>query len=86
MGNYTRDDLDAKALRRLLTEKQIATLSDLIEQAGALMFDSVAGDGCWNSEFTREERRTICQRLIVRMIAELFKPQEPSRSSSSILH
>jgi cytochrome P450 len=86
MGNYTRDDLDAKALRRLLTEKQLAALSDLIEQASATLFDAVAGAGCWQAEFTDEQRRTLCQRIIVRMVGELFKPEEPSKSRSSILH
>ncbi|GEM_PF-6189993 len=85
MGNYTRDDLDAKALRRLLTEDQIATLSELIERASAIMFDAVAGDGSWQAEFTREQKSTICQRIIVRMVGELFKPEEPSKRSS-ILH
>ncbi len=86
MRNYTRDDLDAKALRRLLSEKQISALAELIEQGSAILFDSVAGDGCWQAEFTEEERRTICQRIIVRMVGELFKAEEPAKPRSSILH
>ncbi len=85
MSNYSRDDLDAKALRRLLNDEQLTALSDLVSRGSALLFDSVAGNGCWQSEYSDEERRLICQRIMVRMVAELFKP-EPSSTRSSILH
>jgi hypothetical protein len=87
MSNYSRDELDAKALRRLLSAEQLAALADLIGQGSALLFDSVAGHGCWHAEFTDEERRLICQRIMVRMVAELFRPLQPAYSrSSTTLH
>jgi hypothetical protein len=86
MSNYSRDDLDANALRRLLSEEQLAALSDLVVQTSKLLFDWVAGAGCWQSEFSDEQRRIICQRIIVRMVGELFKPEQPADSRSSTLH
>jgi hypothetical protein len=86
MNNYSRDDLDAKALRRLLNAEQLAALSDLVGQGSALLFDSVAGEGCWHTELSEEERRLICQRIMVRMVAELFKPVASSDSRPSTLH
>lgn len=86
MCNYSRDDLDAKALKRLLCEKQIEALSDLVDRGSEMLFDAVAGEGCWQGEFTEEERRVIRQRIIVRMVGELFKPEEPGKSRSSMLH
>jgi hypothetical protein len=84
--NYNRDDLDEKALSRLLDGDQLSTLFELVQQTSGLLFDSVAGQGCWQSEFTDEERRTICQRVIVRMVGELFKPGKPPSARSSTLH
>jgi hypothetical protein len=46
MCDYSRDDLDAKGLKRLLNEEQLAALSDLVGWGSALLFDSVAGEGC----------------------------------------
>lgn len=86
MSNYNRDDLDKKALRRLLSEEQLAALSDLVAQTSELLFDSVAGEGCWQSEFGDEQRRLICQRIMVRMVGELFKPDQPDNSPSPTLH
>ncbi len=86
MSNYSRDDLDAKALRRLLSEEQLGALSDLVVQTSELLFDSVAGAGCWQSEFSDEQRRIICQRIMVRMVGELFKPEQPPDFRSSTLH
>ena len=86
MSNYSRDDLDAKALRRLLSEDQLAVLSDLLVQTSELLFDAVAGEGCWQSEFSLEQRRIICQRIMVRMVGELFKPEQSANSRSSRLH
>jgi hypothetical protein len=86
MGNFSRDDLDAKALRRLLSEEQIVQLADLVERASELLFDAVAGDGGWQAELSREERRLICQRIMVRMVGELFKPEVSGNSRSSTLH
>ncbi len=86
MSNFSRDDLDAKALRRLLSEEQISALSDLVRRGSELLFDSVAGEGCWRSEFNDEQRRVICQRIMVRMVAELFKPEPSSSSRPSTLH
>jgi hypothetical protein len=86
MANYGRDDLDAKALRRLLNEEQLAALADLVDQSSVLLFDSVAGAGCWQSEFSDQQRRIICQRIMVRMVGELFKPEHASSSRSSTLH
>jgi hypothetical protein len=85
MSNYRRDDSDSKALRRLLNEEQLAALLKLVGQTGALFFDSVAGKGCWQSEFSDEQQRSICVRIMVRMVGELFKP-ESSNSRSSTLH
>jgi hypothetical protein len=51
-----------------------------------MLFDAVAGEGGWQGEFTEEERRVIRQRIIVRMVGELFKPEEPGKSRSSMLH
>ncbi len=86
MPNYSRDDLDEKALHRLLTKDQLSTLFNLIFEASALLFDSVAGQGCWRSEFTDDERRIVCQRIVVRMVGELFKPEELLNTRSSMLH
>ena len=87
MRNYSRDDLDEKALRRLLGgAERIAALMDLVRQTCALLFDTVAGAGCWQTEFTDEERRIICQRIMVRMVGELFKPEQSPNSRSSTLH
>jgi hypothetical protein len=86
MNIYGRDDLDAKALRRLLGDGQLAVLADLVDRGSAVLFDSIAGPGCWQVEFTGEERRVICQRIMVRMVAELFKPGSSSQSRGSSLH
>jgi hypothetical protein len=86
MKNYNRDDLDEKALRRLLDEGQLSALFELVQQTSGLLFDSVAGQGCWQSEYTDEERRIICRRIIVRMVGELFKPAQAPNSRSSTLH
>jgi hypothetical protein len=45
MSDYRRDDLDANALRRLLTKEQLAALRERVCQTSALLFDSVAGEG-----------------------------------------
>jgi hypothetical protein len=86
MSNYHRDDLDTKALRRLLSEEQLTALSDLVVQSSELLFDSIAGEGCWQSEFSPEQRRIICQRIMVRMVGELFKPEQSDNSRSPTLH
>lgn len=86
MRNYTRDDLDEKALRRLLSEDQLSALFDLVIEIGELLFDSVAGQGCWRSELTDDQRRIMCQRMIVRMVGELFKPEPSSTTRSSRMH
>jgi hypothetical protein len=86
MKNHNRDDLDEKALKRLLDDKQISALFKLVLQTSALLFDSVAGPGCWQSEFTEDQRRIICQRIIVRIVGELFKPEHPPNSKPSTLH
>jgi hypothetical protein len=86
MKSYNRDDLDEKALKRLLDDNQLGALSDLVFQASVLLFDSVAGPGCWQSEFTEDERRIICQRIIVRIVGELFKPDHPRGAKPSTLH
>jgi hypothetical protein len=86
MRNYDRDDLDEKALRRLLEEDQLSALFKLVQETSGFLFDSVAGRGCWQSEFTEEERRIVCQRVIVRMVGELFKPGKLSNPRSSTLH
>ena len=86
MKNCHRDDLDKKALGRLLSEQQLSVLFDLVFEASQLLFDSVAGEGCWQSEFTDDQRRTICQRIIVRMVGEVFGPEQPSNARSSKVH
>ncbi len=86
MFNHGRDDLDAKALRRLLSEEQLAALLELVARGSALLFDSVAGQGCWQAEFDDEQRRLICQRIAVRMVGELFKPGSSTDPRSSTLH
>jgi hypothetical protein len=86
MGNYSRDDLDAKALRRLLSEDQLSALSELVGRSSALLFDCVAGDGCWQAELDDEQRRIICQRIMVRMVGELFRAEQSPSSRSSTLH
>jgi hypothetical protein len=86
MNIYSRDDLDAKALRRLLSDGQLAVLADLVSRGSAVLFDSVAGQGCWQAEFTDDERHVICQRIMVRMVAELFRPGPSSQPRSSSLH
>ncbi len=86
MNKYSRDDLDANALRRLLSEDQLDALAELVSRSSALLFDSVAGKGCWQTEFSDEERRVICQRIMVRMVGELFKPQQSPNSRGPILH
>jgi len=86
MRDYSRDDLDARALSRLLSKDQLATLRDLVSRSSAILFDSVAGEGCWQSEFNEEERRIICQRIMVRMVGELFKPEQSGNSHPSTLH
>jgi hypothetical protein len=78
MKIYQRDDLDQKALGRLLNDEQMSVLLDLVLEASRVLFDSVAGEGCWGSEFTDGQRRVICQRIVVRMVAELFKPEQAS--------
>jgi hypothetical protein len=85
MSNY-RDDLNEKALKRLLSEEQLAALSDLVVQTSELLFNSVAGQGCWQSEFSVEQRHTICQRIMVRIVGELFKPDPSPIPRSSTLH
>ena len=86
MKNHNRDDLDEKALKRLLDDHQLAALFDLVFQTSVLLFDSVAGPGCWQSEFTEEERRIMCQRIIVRIVGELFKAEHPRGPKPSTLH
>lgn len=94
MSNHRDDDTDAKVLNRLLNGDELAALWGLVDQASALFFDSVAGEGCWQSEFSDEERRMICLRIIVAMAGELVKaessnsrplaipPAEPSRRAT----
>jgi hypothetical protein len=86
MSNYNRDDLDKKALKRLLSEDQLAALSDLVAQTSELLFDSIAGEGCWHADLDHEQRRVICQRIMVRMVGELFKPEQSDNSRSPTLH
>jgi hypothetical protein len=86
MSNFTKDDLNEKALRRLLNGKQLAELYDLISHSIGLLFDAVSGDGCWKAEFTEEQRRVICQRIMVRMVNELFKPEPFPNSRPPTLH
>jgi hypothetical protein len=43
-------------------------------------------EGCWEFEFTDDQRRIICQRIIVRMVGELFKPEETPNDRSSKMH
>ena len=86
MSINNRDDLDKKALRRLLTEDQLAALLDLVAQTSELLFEAVAGEGCWQSEFSHEQRRVICQRIMVRMVGELFKPEQSDNSPPPTLH
>ena len=74
MKIYNRDDLDEKALGRLLTTEQLSLLFDLVAEASQALFDSVAGEGCWRSELTDDQRRIICRRIIVGMVGELFEP------------
>ena len=76
MRNFREDDLDAKALGRLMTKEQITKVLDLVDRGSAIVFDSVAGEGCWLAEFSEEQRRTICQRIMVRMVDELFNNRE----------
>ena len=86
MKTCKRDDLDEKALKRLLNDNQLSVLFQLVLQTGTLLFDAVAGPGCWQSEFTEDERRIICQRIIVRIVGELFRPEHPPNSKPSTLH
>jgi len=86
MKTFQRDDLDKKALGRLLNDQQMSVLLDLVLEASQLLFDSVAGGGCWQSEFTDDQRRVICQRIIVKMVGELFKPEQTSNDRSSRVH
>jgi hypothetical protein len=86
MSNYNRDDLDAKALRRLLNSEQLTDLSELVGRGSELLFDSVAGQGCWKRELTDDQRRAICQRIMVRMVGELFRAERFSSYRSSTLH
>ena len=86
MKTYNRDDLDERALKRLLNDNQLSALFKLVLQTGTLLFDAVAGPGCWQSEFTEDERRIICQRIIVRIVGELFRPEHPTDSKPSTLH
>ncbi|HEY2105350.1 MAG TPA: hypothetical protein VGH29_06170 [Candidatus Binataceae bacterium] len=86
MSNYSRDDLDTKALRRLLSEEQLKALSDLVARASELLFDSIAGESCWQLEVSPEQRRIICQRITVRMVGELFKPEQSQNSRPPTLH
>ncbi len=86
MKTYKRDDLDEQALKRLLNDNQLSALFKLVLQTGMLLFDAVAGPGCWQSEFTEDERRIICQRIIVRIVGELFRPEQPPNSKPSTLH
>ncbi|MGO9058431.1 MAG: hypothetical protein ACLQU2_13765 [Candidatus Binataceae bacterium] len=86
MKNQHRDDLDKKSLGRLLNQEQLSLLFDLVFEASRLLFDSVAGEGCWESEFTDDQRRTICQRIIVRMVRELFEPEQASSPRPSRMH
>jgi hypothetical protein len=76
MKSYQRNDLDKKALGRLMNEEQLSTLFDFVLEASQLLFNSVAGEGCWQSEFTDDQQRIICQRMIVKMIGELFGPEQ----------
>jgi hypothetical protein len=86
MSICRRDDLDEESLRRLLSDEKLAALWELVGQTSALLFDSVAGEGCWQSEFSDEQRRVICLRIMVRMVGELFKPDPSPNSRSSPLH
>lgn len=86
MKTYNRDDFDKKALGRLLNEKQLSVLFELAHEACRLLFDSVAGDGCWQSEFTADQRKIICQRVIVRMVGELFGPEQSPTERPSRVH
>ncbi len=75
MSNHRDDDTAAKVLNRLLNGVELAALWGLVDQASALFFDSVAGAGCWQSEFSDEQRRMICLRIIVAMAGELVKAE-----------
>ena len=86
MKSYHRDDLDRKALGRLLSEKQLSVLFDLVHEASRLLFDSVAGEGSWQSEFSAEQRQIISQRIMVRMVGELFEPDQSSNAGASRVH
>ena len=81
-----RDGFDKKALGRLLNDEQSSILFDLVLEASQLLFDSVAGEGCWQSEFTDDQQRIICQRIVVRMVGELFKPEQTSNDRSTKVH
>jgi hypothetical protein len=79
MSSHGREDLDAK-LRRLLSEDQLAALSESVGQSCGMLFDSVGGEGSWQAEFNGEQQRIVCQRVIVRMVAELFEPEQAPKS------
>ncbi len=86
MKTYQRDDLDQKALGRLLNDQQLSVLLDLVLEASQMLFDSVGGQGSWQFEFTDDQRRIICRRIIVRMVGELFKPEQTSSDQTSKMH
>jgi hypothetical protein len=86
MKNHNRTDLNREAIRRLLGDEHSSAVLNLILQAAEIMFDSVGGAGSWRSEVTDGERRTICESIVVRMVGELFKPDEPPRGGSCKLH
>ncbi len=86
MKIHNRDDLDEKALGRLLSAEQLSLLFDLVTEASQTLFDSVAGDGCWQSELSDDQRRIICRRIIVRMVGELFKPEQSLNPRPSRMH
>lgn len=81
-----RDELDNKALRRLLSDKQMDELANLVNKSSQLLFDAVAGEGAWQAEIDPEQRRIICQRIMVRMVSELFKPEQSDNSRPATLH
>lgn len=86
MKSYQRDDLDKKALKRLLNEEQLSTVFEFVVEAAQVLFNSVAGEGCWQSEFTDDQQRIISQRITVKMIGELFGPEQSSNASSHRMH
>jgi hypothetical protein len=86
MKTSQRDDLDKKALERLVDDERLSLLFDLVLQASQMLFDAVGGKGSWQSEFNEDQRRIMCQRIVVRMVGELFKPEETSNDRPFRLH